>query len=212
MAKSQIADDNANRLIGTGGPDLLVGLGGDDNLNGAAGDDTLNGGAGMDRLQGAEGNDTFIFDVAPGAANADVLIAFHSGADKIQLDGTVLANSGATGNFAAGDERFWASSSGTAHDASDRVLFNTRTGELWYDADGNGAGARQLIATLQGTRTLAPTDIAVANGSGGGPGGGGGTTGQHLVGTAGSDSLVGGAGDDTIEGLAGNDTLTGNAG
>jgi serralysin len=204
MAISQIADNNANRLIGTSGPDLLVGLGGDDTLNGVAGDDTLNGGAGVDRLQGAAGNDTFILDAAPGAANADVLVAFHSGADKVQLDGTVHANLGATGNFTAGDERFWASSSGTAHDASDRVLYNTRTGELWYDADGNGAGARQLIATLQGTRTLAATDIAVANGSGGEPGGG-----LAINGTPGEDFLTGTAGDDTINGLGGDDGLTG---
>src|SRR4051794_30478317 len=178
-------------LTGAGGPDLLVGSGGADRLNGGGGNDTLNGGAGIDRLQGAGGNDTFIFDAAPGAANADVLLAFHSGADKMQLDGTVLADLGATGNLTAGDERFWASSSGTAHDASDRVLFNTRTGELWYDADGNGAGAKQLIATLQGTRTLAATDLAVANGSGGEPGGGGTGGGQTLNGTSGNDTIIG---------------------
>ena len=75
---------------------------------------------------------------------------------------------GATGNFAAGDARFWASSTGTAHDADDRIIYNTTTRQIWYDADGNGAGAAQLIATLQSGATLVATDIVVEGGSGGG--------------------------------------------
>ena len=68
---------------------------------------------------------------------------------------------GAIGNFAAGDARFWSSSTGTAHDANDRVIYNTSTGSLYYDADGSGAGAAQLIATFQGNPAVSATDIVV---------------------------------------------------
>ena len=65
------------------------------------------------------------------------------------------------GNFAAGDARFWASSTGTAHDANDRVLYNTSTAQLYYDADGNGSGAAQLFATITNSPAIVATDIAV---------------------------------------------------
>jgi hypothetical protein len=41
------------------------------------------------------------------------------------------------------------------------VIYNTTTGQLFYDDDGSGAHAAQLVATLQGTPTLAASDIAV---------------------------------------------------
>ena len=50
---------------------------------------------------------------------------------------------------------------GAAHDSNDRVLYNTSTGQLYYDADGSGSGAAQLIATISGNPTIAATDIAV---------------------------------------------------
>ena len=207
-------------IHGLGGDDLLLAERGHQSFLGGAGNDSLNGGTGRDTLSGGLGNDvlrgnytgfpqtdedSFLFDVAPGSANADLIQEFTFAQDKVVLDGNAHANTGASGNFAAGDARFWSSASGTAHDVDDRVIYNTSTGELWYDADGNGAGARQLIATLQGTPSLSATDIAIVNGSGGGGG-------QVINGTSGNDSLVGGPGSDTINGFAGNDTLVGLAG
>jgi hypothetical protein len=43
---------------------------------------------------------------------------------------------------------FRASAGGNAADSNDYVLFDSATGSLYYDADGNGAGAKQLIATI----------------------------------------------------------------
>jgi serralysin len=180
-------------------------------LVGQDGNDTLDGGTGNDTLSAGAGADSFVFAAAPGAANADQISDFSTGADKIRLDATVMPALGASGNFAAGDARFFAAAGATGgHDADDRVIYNTSTGQLFYDADGSGAGAAQLIATLQSGAALAATDIAVDNGTAPPPPPPPG--GQVINGTAGNDSLVGGSGNDTINGLAGNDTLMGNAG
>jgi serralysin len=97
-----------------------------------------------------------------GTANADRIGDFASGSDKIQLDDVAFTSIGATGNFASGDGRFWAAAGATAgHDANDRVVYNTSTGSLYYDADGSGSGAAQLIATVQSGATVAATDIVV---------------------------------------------------
>jgi Ca2+-binding RTX toxin-like protein len=204
----QMRGDGAdNRLVGANGNDTIEGRAGDDLLNGGIGTDILIGGLGNDILYGEDGDpelepeiDYFVFDVAAGAANADSVEDFISALDRIHLDGTAMANLGASGDFSAGDARFFAAAGATGgHDADDRVVYNTSTGELYYDADGNGAAAAQLIATLQGAPALATTDISVINGSA--------PSGNVINGTSGNDTLSGTAANDTINGLAGNDVI-----
>ena len=113
-------------------------------------------GGGADRISGGAGADSFVFARTPGAAAQ--VGDFSSGADKLVLD-AAFYDIGISGNFAAGDVRFYAAAGATAgHDADDRVIYDTATGNLWYDADGNGAGASQLIAS---TGSVAATDIVV---------------------------------------------------
>jgi Ca2+-binding RTX toxin-like protein len=146
------------RLIGGGFNDRITGSTAANHLDGRAGNDTLSGGAGADTLVGGAGSDVFVFAEAPG--NADTVNDFVS-ADQLHLDNAAFTAIGSTGNFAAGDARFWSSSSGTAHDANDRVIYDTSTGSLYYDADGNAAGAAQLVATFAGAPAITATDITV---------------------------------------------------
>ncbi len=190
---------DVERIVAGNFDDELSGGGGTQNLAGQAGADTLWGGSGIDTLWGGTGADTFIFRET-GIVNADKVRDFSSGSDKILLDRSEMTELGALGGLVAGDARFKANSTGTATDASDRVIFNTSNGQIWYDADGSGAGARMLIGTLQSGATLAATDIVVARGD----------VGPTLIlGSEGDDSLSGGDGDDTIDGRGGNDTLRG---
>ncbi len=193
-------------VLARAGDDRILGGGGNDTLTGEEGNDTLDGGAGNDGLSAGIGNDSFVFSAAPGAANADSIGDFTSGADKIVLDAAVMGALGAQGDFAPADARFYAAAGASAghdaDDADDRVVYNTTTGQLWYDADGSGSGVAQLIATLQGNPALAATDISVINGT---TGGGSGT----ITGTPGNDVLNGTPGDDTIDGLGGADTMNG---
>ena len=160
---------SADTINGLGGNDSLLGADGNDSVLGGAGNDMLRGnngtdwvegGAGNDNVGGGSGQDSFVFREA-GTANADVFNDFATGWDNIQLDAAFFTALGSAGQFAAGDARFWSSTTGTAHDADDRIIYNSTTRQLWYDADGNGSGAAQLIATFTGNPAVAATDIAV---------------------------------------------------
>ncbi len=150
-------------LNGDGGADDLYGGDGDDTLNGGDGADMLDGGNGVDRLDGGLGNDvliggtgadTFVLSTAIGGGNVDTITSFNVADDTIELDTSVFTGIG-LGALAAG-----AFVTGTAAgDGDDRIIYNPATGALFYDADGNGAGAAVQIATLGAGLALTAADF-----------------------------------------------------
>ena len=110
---------------------------------GNAGGNVLDGKGGLDALVGLGGADAFAFSRALGAGNIDQVIDMTPGLDKIYLDNAIFATL-ADGALAAGAFRTGAA----AADADDRIIYNSATGALFYDADGNGAGAAIQFATL----------------------------------------------------------------
>jgi Ca2+-binding RTX toxin-like protein len=48
-----------------------------------------------------------------------------------------------------------------AHDSSDRIVYDKPTGQLYYDADGTGAAAKILFATVTAGTTIALGDLWV---------------------------------------------------
>ena len=92
----------------------------------------------------------------------DTVTDFVSGVDEVLLDNASMTALGANASWAAGDGRFWSAAGATSgHDADDRLVYNTSTGNLYYDADGSGAGAAQVIATFQGGVVINASDITV---------------------------------------------------
>lgn len=142
----------SDRLTGDRAANVLIGGGGNDMINGSTGSDTLRGDSGADR---------FVFSTALGGSNVDRIIDFISGVDKIYLDDIVFAAVGAPSRTLS-SASFTANKSGLAGDASDRVVYETDTGALFYDADGTGAGARVQFATLTGLPALQSSDFYVA--------------------------------------------------
>ena len=48
-----------------------------------------------------------------------------------------------------------------AQDAADRVIYDRASGNLWYDADGSGRGAKVLVAELRDGTALGAGDIHI---------------------------------------------------
>ncbi|WP_172599275.1 peroxidase family protein [Rhizobium leguminosarum] len=164
-----ISGGNAgDTLNGADGNDTLNGGGGADVLNGGIGNDILVGGAGNDTHTGGAGADQFVFNTSLTTAGVDTIADFISTAanpaehDRIVLDNAngIFSQVGNNGNLSAA--AFWSSATGTAHDSSDRIIYNTTTGWLTYDSNGNAGGGTQVhFATLEANLTLQAADFLV---------------------------------------------------
>jgi len=150
-------------IFGNAGPNLLVGSNIRNSLAGAGGNDTLIGGNGIDyffggdgndALTGGAGNDIFFFSHAPNALyNLDTLNDFTRGSDYIALDRADFSAFSSLSDYAnILPGNFWSGAGViTAHDADDRIIYNTSTGALYYDADGTGANAPIQFAIMGST-------------------------------------------------------------
>jgi Ca2+-binding RTX toxin-like protein len=146
----------ANTMTGNNAGNVLNGGAGNDRVAGAGGADTIIGGPGLDTLTGGAGADRFVLNVS-GAANRDAITDFAHGVDKVHLENSVFTALGAAGALSAAAFHVGAS----AHDASDRIIYNSATGVLYYDRDGTGGAAQVQIATLTGHPGVAVGDFVV---------------------------------------------------
>ncbi len=145
----------ADKLTGDAGDNLLAGGAGNDTLLGGVGTDTLVGGAGVDQLYGGAGADAFRFS---GLADAgDRVRDFSHASDWLEFSalgfgGGLVAGMDMTGFFVDG---------GRANQAHGQFLYNHNSGALSWDADGTGAGAKVLVATLVGAPEVTATDLHI---------------------------------------------------
>jgi Ca2+-binding RTX toxin-like protein len=126
---------------------------------GNAGANIINGKGGGDALTGLGGKDIFRFDTALGSGNVDNITDFLVIDDTIQLENAIFKALTATGTLASA--AFRANTTGKAGDASDRIIYETDTGKLFYDADGTGATAGVHFATLTANLGLTNADFVV---------------------------------------------------
>lgn len=158
-------------LYGDSGDDVLIGNAGNDNLDGGQGNDTLLGGAGDDTLNGGDGNDTLT-----GGAGSDTFTLFGnnqvdrlgittitdfvSGFDKIMLINSDIYNYNNPRSSFLADELVQGAGA-VALDANDHFIFDSTTGVLSFDSDGNGAAEAVQFATLQGVTQLSIEDFTL---------------------------------------------------
>ena len=142
----------------TGEEDWIDGKAGNDKLGGGDGNDTLIGGTGKDTLTGGNGSDEFRFVSGLGAGNRDRIVDFVHGQDRIGLDDRVFKKLGVTVD--AGE--FWSKAGATkAHDKSDRLIYDSKSGKLYYDDDGKGGHAAVHFATLSTKLVLDASDFGI---------------------------------------------------
>jgi Ca2+-binding RTX toxin-like protein len=142
---------NGDNLTGNTFANTIYGYGGGDFIDGGAGNDLLNGGAGAD---------FFVFDTALSAAtNMDTIADFVIVDDTFYLENAIFTAL-TTGGFLAAN-LFKNLTLNPVVDADDRILYNDTTGQVFYDADGSGAGAAVQFALLTGAPTITASDFLI---------------------------------------------------
>ena len=143
-----------DKLRGGEGNDKIYGNIGDDALSGGGGKDWLNGGTGKDIMHGGGGADTFAFSKQLLKGNVDEIRDFNPQQDRIALDNAVF--SGLKKGYLQ-EAQF---ATGTASD-SGGILYNSKSGKLYFDADGKGGDAAQLFAVVDPDLNISAGDFWV---------------------------------------------------
>lgn len=156
ISKPIIGTAGADKLSAAGGyAGSINGLDGNDTIYGGSGNDTITGGAGSDALTGGSGNDVFRFiNFNQGADN---ISDFISKTDVIEVVGTGFGLQAGNGIILR------TGSSMPAPSGTDpQFLYNTTSGALYFDQDGEGTAHDAVqILTLIGQKTLVASDIVV---------------------------------------------------
>lgn len=129
-------------------------------LTGNSGANMLNGGLGDDILKGGAGADIFFFKTALGSDNVDSIVDFAAIDDTLRLENGIFTALTKTGTLAAGAFKDLGAA-GAILDADDRILYDSRTGAVSYDADGSGSADALQFALLTSRPVLTFQDILV---------------------------------------------------
>ncbi|MDW9596686.1 calcium-binding protein [Sinorhizobium meliloti] len=142
---------SANNGSGNALANIIVGNASNNLLNGARGRDTLTGGA---------GDDTFFFNsTLSSLSNVDTITDFNVADDTMRLENANFTAIVGTGVLTAG--QFVSNTTGVASDADDRMIYETDTGNIYYDSNGNAAGGRVHIAIVGANLGITAADFFV---------------------------------------------------
>jgi Ca2+-binding RTX toxin-like protein len=156
-------------VIGGSGNDTLIGDQGDSILSGGLGNDRLVGGLGSDTLTGGKGagsHDTFVFNTdIKTTPNADIITDLEPVYDQIFLDDAVFAGlvAGSTAGAPIEGAMFVSNRTGLATSAQGhaQLVYQNKTGNLYYDADGAGGADGVLFAALTNKPALTASDFQI---------------------------------------------------
>lgn len=144
-------EDGRDLITGGVGNDLVFAGSGADWVDGGEGNDTISGGSDRDTMKGGAGSDVFVFEDLPSLEDVDRILDFETYCDSIFLNYSVF---GKPSIAALSGDFFAANVGGVAVSSSDRVIYDTATGKVYYDSDGSGSGERILFAILNHSLNL----------------------------------------------------------
>lgn len=125
-------------LTGSETANVVIGNNGVNRLDGRGGNDTL---------YGLGGADYFNFSSSLGTStNFDTIADFVSADDLVFLDDAVFA--GLASGYLSSSGFLSAAGAQSAATASQRIIHNTATGDVWFDADGVGGTAAVRFASI----------------------------------------------------------------
>jgi serralysin len=135
--------------IGSADNNTIIGYG--------IGNNIIDGGDGIDNLFGGAGNDTFILS----KVSADNIGDFGLGSDKLQISASAFGG-GLLANISLLSGQLLIGADATAAtDTSQRFIYNSSNGNLFFDADGSAVGAKVKVATLVGSPSLGVGSFSV---------------------------------------------------
>lgn len=128
-------------------------------IRGNAGANILAGKLGADTLTGLGGTDSFLFNSGLSTRNVDHITDFSVRDDTIRLDDAVFTQL-RVGTLASNLFKD-VGLAGARADADDRILYDHRSGGLYYDKDGSGAAKAVLFAVIDTKALLTFQDFLV---------------------------------------------------
>ena len=161
-------DNLKNQFWGNEGNDTLNGGGAEDDVNGGDGDDRIFAGLGNDHIEGGRGNDTltgnggsdqFNFFAPLNEQGVDTITDFEVGIDNVWVDSAW--GGGLTLDHLIANQFRSGAGVTSANSATQRVIYNSTTGDLFYDADGKGGAVAVLFAHLSNHAALTVDDFMV---------------------------------------------------
>lgn len=161
-------------LIAGDGDDYLFGGSGSDVLFGEVGGDSLQGGTGGDTLVGGEGSDVFLYRFksdlnGANASTADIITDFNPGEDKLffsrDVGGFAFTEIGGPNDLIP--SQFIVLEEGSYNGAvvntqattgiGPVLVYENTSGVLWYDSDGGGSNAADIVANFRQPDNTIPT-------------------------------------------------------
>lgn len=131
------------------------------NITGNGGKNVITGNAGKNTLTGGADDDTFVFNTRLSSAKADRITDFNRIDDVMHLENT---GSGLFTGLTAGalaSTKFKANAAGVATDSNDRIIYDTTSGDLFFDRNGSAAGGAIKFATLTNKSVITAADFFV---------------------------------------------------